>query len=589
MTTLTDIQRKTTRGMAFLMEESSAQDIFTLEDLSEEHLAVGHMVEEFWTNEVEPNLPAIRAKQPGVAMAVLRKSVELGLTGMTIPEEYGGTAMDLPSLMVAAERLGRDGSYGGWHSAHTGIGTLPIVYFGTPEQKRKYLPKLAKVEMLAAYALTEPLAGSDALAARTRADLAPDGKHYLLNGQKMWITNGGAADLFTVFAKVGGEKFTAFLVERSFPGVSSGAEEHKMGITGSSTTAVYFDNVLVPVENVLGEIGRGHVIAFNILNIGRLKLGPAGVGAAKNVLAICLKYAKQRKAFGSAIAQFGAIQHKLAEMAIRIFAAESMAWRVAGLIENQMHVASPGPADGSQELKAIEEFAAECSMIKVYASEMLDYVVDEGVQIHGGYGYHQDYAVERAYRDSRINRLFEGTSEINRLVITGMPLKRAARGQLPLFEAARTVVQEVEARSAEVAGDPELSLVQNAKKIALLTLGVAHQKYGAQLEQQQEIIMNLSDIIMEVFAMESSLLRSRKLAAAGGGVNAADACAVYLRDAMARIEFSSRTVLSACTSSEELRQNLSRLRAYASHDPVNAIALRRRIAERLLANERYTV
>ncbi len=588
MTTLTDIQRKTTKGTAFLIEESSSQDIFTPEDLSEEHLAVGHMVDEFWANEVEPNLPAIREKKPGVAMAVLRKSVELGLTGMTIPEEYGGTAMDLPSLMVAAERLGQDGSYGGWHSAHTGIGTLPVVYFGTPEQKRKYLPKLAKVELLAAYALTEPLAGSDALAARTRADLTPDGKHYLLNGQKMWITNGGAADLFTVFAKVGGEKFTAFLVERNFPGVSSGAEEHKMGITGSSTTAVYFDNVPVPVENVLGEIGRGHVIAFNILNIGRLKLGPAGVGAAKNVLAICLKYAKQRKAFGSTISQFGAIQHKLAEMAIHIFVAESMAWRVTGLIENQMHGASSGPADSSQELKAIEEFAAECSMIKVYASEMLDYVVDEGVQIHGGYGYHQDYAVERAYRDSRINRLFEGTSEINRLVITGMPLKRAARGQLPLLEAARAVVQEVEARPAQVASDPEMSLVQNAKKIALLTLGVAHQQHGAQLEQQQEIIMNLSDIIMEVFAMESSLLRSHKLAAAGGGVNAADASAVYLRDAIGRVEFSSRTVLSACVFGEEQRRYLSRLRGYASHDPVNAIALRRRIAERLLANERYT-
>jgi alkylation response protein AidB-like acyl-CoA dehydrogenase len=343
-------------------------------------------------------------------------------------------AMDLPTLMVTAERMGRDGSYGGWHSAHTGIGTLPIVYFGNEQQKQKYLPKLAKVEMLAAYALTEPLAGSDALAARTRADLSPDGKHYMLNGQKMWITNGGAADLFTVFAKVGGEKFTAFLVERNFPGVSSGAEEHKMGITGSSTTAVYLDNVPVPVENVLGEIGRGHVIAFNILNIGRLKLGPASIGAAKNVLAICLKYAKQRKAFGTAIAEFGAIQHKLAEMAIRIFAAESMTWRVVGLIENQMHGAGSGSAaspDASQELKAIEEFAAECSMVKVYASEMLDYVVDEGVQIHGGYGYHQDYAVERAYRDSRINRLFEGTSEINRLVITGMPLKRAARGLLP--------------------------------------------------------------------------------------------------------------------------------------------------------------
>jgi alkylation response protein AidB-like acyl-CoA dehydrogenase len=596
MTTLTDTPRKTTKGTAFLIEDSAPQDIFTPEDLSEEHLAVGHMVDEFWANEVEPNLPAIREKKPGVAMAVLRKSVELGLTAMTIPEEYGGTAMDLPSLMVTSERMGRDGSYGGWHSAHTGIGTLPVVYFGNERQKRKYLPKLAKVEMLAAYALTEPLAGSDALAARTRADLAPDGKHYILNGQKMWITNGGAADLFTVFAKVGGEKFTAFLVERNFPGVSSGAEEHKMGITGSSTTAVYLDNVPVPVENVLGEIGRGHVIAFNILNIGRLKLGPASVGAAKNVLAISLKYARQRKAFGSAIAEFGAIQHKLAEMAIRIFAAESMTWRVVGLIENQMHGESPQPANASadgatQELKAIEEFAAECSMVKVYASEMLDYVVDEGVQIHGGYGYHRDYAVERAYRDSRINRLFEGTSEINRLVITGMPLKRASRGQLPLFEAARAVLQEAEPQPAKAAAksDAELILVHNAKKIALLTLGVAHEKYGAKLEQQQEIVMNLSDIIMEVFAMESSLLRSRKLAAAGSGANAADASAVYLRDAIARVELSSRTVLSACFQGDELRRNLSRLRGYAAHDPVNAIALHRQIAGRLLASERYTV
>ncbi|MFZ3265581.1 MAG: acyl-CoA dehydrogenase family protein [Terriglobales bacterium] len=591
MTTLTDIPRKATKGTAFLIEESSLQDIFTPEDLSEEHLAVGHMVDEFWANEVEPNLPAIREKKPGVAMAVLRKSVELGLTAMAIPEEYGGMAMDLPSLMVTAERMGRDGSYGGWHSAHTGIGTLPIVYFGNEQQKRKYLPKLANLEMLAAYALTEPLAGSDALAARTRADLSADGKHYILNGQKMWITNGGAADLFTVFAKVGGEKFTAFLVERNFPGVSSGAEEHKMGITGSSTTAVYLDNVPVPVENVLGEIGRGHVIAFNILNIGRLKLGPATVGAAKNVLAICLKYAKQRKAFGSTISEFGAIQHKLAEMAIRIFAAESMTWRVVGLIENQRHASSPelttSSAGGSQELKAIEEFAAECSMVKVYASEMLDYVVDEGVQIHGGYGYHQDYVVERAYRDSRINRLFEGTSEINRLVITGMPLKRAARGLLPLFEAARAVLQEAESRRTP--DDVELDLVHDAKKIALLTLAVAHQEYGAQIEHQQEIIMNLSDIFMEVFAMESALLRSRKLAAAGRGVDAADVCAVYLRDAIARVELSSRTVLSACNEGEELRRNLSRLRAYASHDPANAIALRRQIAGRLIASERYAV
>ena len=587
MTTVTDIPHKT-KGTGFLLEDSTPQDVFTPEDLSEEHLAIAHMVDEFWTNEVEPNLPAIREKKPGLALSILRKSVDLGLTAMAIPEEYGGMAMDLPSLMVTAERLGRDGSYAGWHSAHTGIGTLPIVYFGTEAQKKKYLPKLAKVEMLAAYALTEPLAGSDALAARTRADLSPDGKHYILNGQKMWITNGGAADLFTVFAKVGGEKFTAFLVERSFPGVSSGAEEHKMGITGSSTTAVYLDNVPVPVENVLGEIGRGHVIAFNILNIGRLKLGPASVGAAKNVLAICLKYAKQRKAFGASIAEFGAIQHKLAEMAIRIYAAESMSWRVAGLIENQIHAAAHNSAeDTARELKAIEEFAAECSMVKVYAAEMLDYVVDEGVQIHGGYGYHQDYAVERAYRDARINRLFEGTSEINRLVITGMPLKRAAKGLLPLLEAARAVAQEKQA-AGESSGDTDMDLVRNAKKIALLTLGVAHQKYGAQLEQQQEIIMNISDIVMEVLAMESSLLRRRKLAA-DRGANAADACAVYLRDALTRIELASRTVMSACAEGQELRQRLSHLGAYANHDPVNTIALRRRIAARLLASECYTI
>ena len=587
MTTVTDIPRET-KGTAFLLEDSTPQDVFTPEDLNEEHLAVAHMVEEFWTNEVEPNLPAIREKKPGLALAVLRKSVDLGLTAMAIPEEYGGMAMDLPSLMVTAERLGRDGSYAGWHSAHTGIGTLPIVYFGTEAQKKKYLPKLAKVEMLAAYALTEPLAGSDALAARTRADLSPDRKHYILNGQKMWITNGGAADLFTVFAKVGGEKFTAFLVERSFPGVSSGAEEHKMGITGSSTTAVYLDNVPVPVENVLGEIGRGHVIAFNILNIGRLKLGPASVGIGKHVLAICLKYAKQRKAFGSSIAEFGAIQHKLAEMAIRIYAAESMTWRVVGLIENQMRAASTKSSDHTaRELKAIEEFAAECSMVKVYAAEMLDYVVDEGVQIHGGYGYHQDYAVERAYRDARINRLFEGTSEINRLVIIGMPLKRAAKGLLPLLDAAHDVVQE-QPRRGEFSADLEMSLVQNAKKIALLTLGVAHQRYGAQLERQQEIIMNISDIVMEVLAMESSLLRRRKLVG-DRGANAADACAVYLRDALTRIELASRTVISACAEGEELRQKLSQLSAYASHDPVNAIALRRKIATRLLATECYTI
>jgi len=594
MTTLTEISGKT-RGSAFLFEDVLPAQVFTPEDLTEEHFAIGRMIDEFWASEVEPNLPAIREKKPGAALAVLRKSAELGLTGMTIPEEFGGMEMDLPSLMVAAEHMGRDASYAGWHSAHTGIGTLPLVYFGSPEQKKKYLPRLARMELLAAYALTEPLAGSDALAARTRADLSPDGKHYILNGQKMWITNGGAADLFTIFAKVGGEKFTAFLVERAFPGVSSGAEEHKMGIRGTSTTAVYLDNVAVPVENVLGEIGRGHVIAFNVLNIGRLKLGPASVGAAKNVLAICIKYAKQRKAFGSAIADFGAIQHKLAEMAIRIFVAESMIWRVAGLIESQMQASAAERRQSSiTEMQAIEEYAAECSMVKVFASEMLDYVVDEGVQIHGGYGFHQDYAVERAYRDSRINRLFEGTNEINRLVIMGMPLKRAARGQLPLLEAARSVLNQSEqanlsSEKQSVAETAEDLLVRNAKKLFLLTLAVAHEKYGAHLEKEQEVIMNLSDIAMEVFAMESSLLRCRKLTSSSKGENVLDICAVYLRDAVARIERFSRTVLSACCEGDVLRKRLATVRAHADHTPVNSIALRRQIAARLLYSERYTI
>src|SRR5246500_2521916 len=539
-------------GGAFLIEEFSPEEVFTAEDLSEEHFAIARTVDEFWANDVEPHLEAIRQQTPGVALRVLRKSADLGLTAVAIPERFGGMEMDLASVMIVGEHLGRDGSYGSWHSAHTGIGTLPVLFFGTEEQKQRYLPRLAKAEILAAYALTEPLAGSDALAIRTRADLSPGGKHYVLNGQKMWITNGGAADLFTVFAKVGGELFTAFLVERNFPGVSSGAEEHKMGMKGSSTTAVYFDNVQVPVENVLGEVGRGHIIAFNILNLGRLKLGPGALGAAESVLAVSLKYAKTRTAFGSAIAEFGAIQHKLAEMAIRIYVVESMVWRVVGLIESQLRAAPQNKSDASRtEIRAVEEYAAECSMIKVYASEMLDYVVDEGVQIHGGYGYHQDYLVERAYRDSRVNRLFEGTNEINRLLI------------------------------------PEMRLVHTAKQIALLAIGIANQKYGTELQEQQEVLMSIADIIMEVLAMESTLLRSQKSAASGRDKNAADVCAVFLREAMDRVEVSCRNILGACLDGEALRRNMSALRGFANYDPADAIARRRNISARLLASERY--
>jgi alkylation response protein AidB-like acyl-CoA dehydrogenase len=556
------------KGGSFLIEDRAPADIFTPEDLSEEHLAIARTADEFWAKEVVPELEAIQHQEPGVAVRVLRKSAELGLTSIAIPEAYGGLDLDLASAMIAAEHLARDGSYAAWHGAHTGIGTLPLVFFGTEEQKRKYLPKLATAEMVAAYALTEPHAGSDALAARTRADLSADGTHYLLNGQKMWITNGGAADLFTVFAKIGGEKFTAFLVERAFGGVTSGAEEKKMGIKGSSTTAVYFDNVRVPAENLLGEIGRGHIIAFNILNIGRLKLGPFACGGAKNVLAVSLKYAKERKAFGSSIAEFGAIQHKLAEMAIRTFAAESMVWRTVGLIAPE------------ESLKTIEEYAVECSIVKVYASEVLDYVVDEGVQIFGGYGYHQDYAVERAYCDSRINRIFEGTNEINRLLIAGMLLKRAARGQLALMQAVQKLMGELLSPASD-GGDEETRLVANAKKIGLLAMGLAYQKFAMDLEKQQEVLMGISDIVMEIYAMESVLLRTRKN---GAG---AEMSAVFLRDAMARVEFSARAVLAACSEGDSLRTNMAVLRRFAKYEPVNAIELRRKIAHRLLAAERY--
>jgi alkylation response protein AidB-like acyl-CoA dehydrogenase len=585
-----------TKGGAFLIEDRAPEEIFTPEDLTEEHRAIARTADEFWRKEVEPNLEDIQQQKPGVALSVVRKSAELGLTAILIPEKFGGMEMDLTSAMVVAEQLSRDGSYSGWHGAHTGIGTLPILYFGTEEQKQRYLPRLAKAELLAAYALSEPHAGSDALAAKTRADLSPDGRHYILNGQKMWITNGGAADLFTVFAKVSGEKFTAFLVERAFPGVSSGHEEKKMGIKGSSTTAVYLDNVHVPVDNVLGEIGRGHIIAFNILNVGRLKLGPFAVAGSKNVLGISVKYAKERKAFGTTISQFGMIQHKLAEMAIRIYAAESMTYRVVGQIEAQLEGFSWSQPNASETmLKAVEEYAAECSIIKVYGSEVLDYVVDEGVQIHGGYGYHQDYPVERAYRDSRINRIFEGTNEINRMLVTGMLLKRATRGQLGLVKAAQGVLSEVlsgpsvsdGARDGPFA--KEIKLVGNAKKIALLLMGVAYQRFLMDLEKQQEILAGITDVVMDVFAAESALLRTQRLVAQAKGAQAMDMCAVLLGDAMAHIEVTARTVLAACAEGDNLRANLAMLRRFAKYEPVNAIELRRRIAGRLIDAEHYIV
>jgi alkylation response protein AidB-like acyl-CoA dehydrogenase len=545
-------------GGSFLIEESNRP--FTPEDFTDEHRAIARTANDFWKRDVEPRLDEIRKGNREVAVTVLRKSAELGLLAVTTPEKYGGMELGLVSAMIVAESIARDGSYAAWHGAHAGIGTLPILLFGTEEQKQKFLPKLSSGAMIGAYCLSEAHAGSDALAAHTKAVLNPARTHFILTGQKNWITNGGRADLFTVFAKVDGEKFTAFLVERGTKGVTTGAEERKMGIKGSSTCAVFLDNAAVPAANVLGEVGRGHMIAFNILNLGRLKLGAFAAGAAKDVLAVSLKYAKERKAFGQTISEFGMIQHKLAEMAIRIYAAESVAYRAAGLIENS----------GQPLLAACEEFAAECSIVKVYASEMLDYVADEGVQIHGGYGYHADYAVERAYRDSRINRIFEGTNEINRLLIAGLLLKRAQRGQLGLVKAVKGVMDQI------LGGTASTGLVANAKKIALFLLGLAFQKFVNELEKQQEPMAAIADIIIDIFAMESIDLRGN-----------ADYRAVFLPDAMARIEIAARTVIAACSEGDALRTNLAVLRRFAKYEPVDTIAIRRRIAGKLLAAGRY--
>lgn len=599
MATAAHLTYPKTIGGSFLIEDRTPDEIYTPEDLTSEHRSIARTAQEFFKRDVEPHVEEIQHGNHDLAVQVLKKSGELGLLAITTPEKFGGMELDLASALVVAEAIAGDGSYAAWHGAHAGIGTLPLLLFGTEEQKQKYLPKLSSGELVGAYCLTEPHAGSDALAAKTTAKLTEDGRHYMLNGQKMWITNGAKADLYTVFAKIvdpdGKEHFSAFLVDRTLPGVTPGHEERKMGIKGSSTCAIFLDNVPVPVENLLGEKGRGHIIAFNILNVGRLKLGPFAVGGAKNLIAICAKYAKERKAFGTTISEFGVIQHKLAEMAIKVYATEAMVYRTVGAIEALLDDFSWEQPDAARrEMKAIEEFAAECSMVKVYASEMLDYVVDEGVQIHGGNGYSQEYAVERAYRDSRINRIFEGTNEINRLLTTGMLLKRAARGQLGLVKAAQGVMAEIlsgPSMSFDEGSEPwaeEKKLVSNAKKISLLLMGLAFQKYMMELEKQQEILYSLADVIMDVYAMESALLRTEKLKAKPEST-AADICAVLLRESMAHIDVTARDVIAACSDGDSLKTNMAVLRRFNKYEPVDAIAARRRIARRVLDTERYAI
>jgi alkylation response protein AidB-like acyl-CoA dehydrogenase len=583
------------KGGSFLLESPAPADIFTPADLTDDQKLIGQTAEEFVIKEVLPLAKDLENKKPGLMAELVRKAAELGLMSGGTPEEYGGAGLDKIATTVLTEKISIYGGFAVTHGAHAGIGTLPIVYFGTEEQKKKYLPKLASAEMIGAYCLSEPQAGSDAQNSLTRAELNKEGTHYVLNGQKMWITNGGFADLYVVFAKVDGEKFTAFIVERKFPGCKPGNEEHKMGIHGSSTTPIFLENCMVPKENVLHEIGRGHIVAFNVLNAGRFTLGASGVGGSKYVLMTASKYAKERKAFGKQIGEFGLMKEKLAEMAIQIFAVESMIYRTAGNIEAAMHAASGSGDKAQNTMKVLEEYAIESSISKVYGSEMLDYVVDEGVQIFGGYGFHEDYPVCRAYRDSRVNRIFEGTNEINRMLIIQMLMKRAMGGQLALIPAAMKLADEILAGpSFEEAPDgvlaEEARTIANCKKIFLQAAGGAVQKFREKLADEQELIGALANIVMEVYAMESGLLRAQKAAASKGEAASSvmiDAVRVFIADAAARVDHEAKRAIAAVHEGDMLTTQMAVLKRFGKRPALDTIALRRRVAAAVQSQDRY--
>jgi alkylation response protein AidB-like acyl-CoA dehydrogenase len=583
------------KGGSFLLESPLPQDVFTPADVNDDQRLIGRTAEEFVIKEVFPHIKDLENKKAGLMASLVKKAGEIGLMSGGIPEEYGGAGLDKIAGMVLTEKLSLYGGFAVTHGAHAGIGTLPIVYFGTEEQKKKYLPKLATGELIGAYCLSEPQAGSDSQNSLTRAELNKEGTHYILNGQKMWITNGGFADLYIVFAKVNGEKFTAFIVERAFEGCKPGNEEHKMGIHGSSTTPVFLENCRVPKENVLHEIGRGHIVAFNILNAGRFTLGASGVGAAKQILSISCKYAKERKAFGKSIGEFGLLKEKIAEMAIQLFAVESMVYRSAGNMETAM-VAAAGSGDKVKNtMQVLDEYAIESSISKVYGSEMLDYVVDEAVQIFGGYGFHEDYPVCRAYRDSRINRIFEGTNEINRMLIIQMLMKRAMGGQLALLPAATKLADEILAGpSFEEAPEgvlaEEARVVANAKKIFLQAAGGALQKFREKLAEEQELIGALSNIVMEIYGMESSLLRAQKAAAAKGEAASQvmiDAARVFIHDAIERVEHEAKRALAAVNDGDMLTTQMAVLKRFGKRAAVDTIALRRNVAAAVQGQDRY--
>jgi butyryl-CoA dehydrogenase len=598
MATITTVPKSKILGGSFLLEERQTGDVFTPEDFSEQQQMIGQTTEEFAVNEILPQADKMEQKDFSISRALLKKAGDLGLAGVEIPEAYGGLEMDKVTAAIIADHIAKYAGFGTTWGAHSGIGLLPLVYFGTEEQKQKYLPRLASGDTVGAYCLSEATSGSDALNCRARAVLSEDGKHYILNGEKMWITNAGFADLYTIFAKIDGEKFTAFLVERTFPGISIGAEEHKMGIRGSSTCPVILNDCKVPVENLLGEIGKGHIIAFNILNIGRFKLGAMCVGGARVSIESAVAYAKQRKAFNKTIGDFGLVREKIANMATLIYVGESIVYRTVGMMDvllSEIDAASPDAA--KERRKAIEEYAVECSILKVWGSEMIDYVVDETMQIFAGYGFVEEYPAERAYRDARINRIFEGTNEINRLIITGFLLKRAMSGQLPLMPAIKKLMDEV--LSGPSAGEEmegplaeERKLVAQAKKLGLFIAGSATQKYMMAIQDQQEVMGAIADMTIEIYSIESAVLRAQKVVEQKGEAAAALPIAmtrVYMTQALEKIEAAAKKVIADVAEGDMLRTQLAIVRRLSKHEPFNTIALRQQIAQKTIDAGKYSL
>jgi alkylation response protein AidB-like acyl-CoA dehydrogenase len=581
------------RGGSFLIEDRTPDEVFTPEDFSDEQRMIGETADDFMQKELVPRLPQLLKLDYELSRELLRKAGELGLLGVEVPEEYGGLGLDKVSGCLVAEKAGRDGSFATTFAVQIGIGTLPIVYFGTAEQKRKYLPKLASGEWVSSYSLSEASSASDAMNAKARAVLSPDGKSYILNGEKMWLSNAGFADIYITFAKVDGEHFTAFIIEKGMPGVSLGAEEKKTGIKGSSTRPLILTDAVVPKENVLGEIGKGHKIAFNILNIGRFKLGAMVTGAAKLVVGTAAAYGNARMAFGQPITSFGLVKHKIGQMAILAYVSESMVYRTAGMIDRNLRdVAIDDPAGA---LARIEEYDVECSMAKVWCSEMLDYVVDENVQIFGGAGFVEDYPAERYWRDARVNRIYEGTNEINRLLVPGRLIRRAIKGDLPIFKQAMGLLGELTSGPSLEAPDAgflaaEERMLAGAKKVALLCLGTAVQKYGESLKDEQELLGHFADIAMETYALESALLRTRKRAAARGEdkvrlQEAAVRC--YAQEAMDKIEVQARQLLAAVEQGDTLRTYLAALKRFARREVCNTVSLRRMVADAAIEQTAY--